>query len=129
MCPIMLLCLKKILRVRQIMRYKVLLVWAKLNNVILSSTSKIHIPNMGVNFLFIWKGQVFLWTEFINWRILTWIWKGIIWAVYVSRSTHTPNLELILGNWYLASYKKMKYLESNDIWNFFIAFEISKRVG
>ena len=40
-----------------------------------------------------------------------------------------PNLELILGNWYLASYKKMKYLESNDIWNFFIAFEISKRVG
>ena len=89
MSPIMLLCLKKILRVRQIMRYKVLLFWAKLNNGILSSTSKIHIPNMGVDFLFIWKGQVFLWTESINWRILTWIWKGIIWAVYVSRSGHT----------------------------------------
>ena len=39
-----------------------------------------------------------------------------------------PNLELILGNWYLASYKKMKHLESNCIWNFLLHMKFLKRV-
>ena len=39
-----------------------------------------------------------------------------------------PNLELILGNWYLASYKKMKHLESNCIWNFLLRMKFLKRV-
>ena len=41
------------------------------------------------SFLFVLKGQVFLCKEFINWRISTWIWKAVIWAVYFSISTHT----------------------------------------
>ena len=39
-----------------------------------------------------------------------------------------PNLELILGNWYLASYKKMKLLESNCIWSFLLHMKFLKRV-
>ena len=72
--------------------------------------------------------SVFLCEVFINWRILTWIWKTVTWAVYFSRSTHTTSLELILGNWYLASYNKMKHLESNCIWNFLLHIKFLNRV-
>ena len=37
-----------------------------------------------------------------------------------------PNLELVLGNRYLASYKKMNYLESNWIWNFLLDMNFLK---
>ena len=80
---------------------------------------KSHIPNMWVNFLFVWKGHLFLCKEFINWRILSWIWKIGLSGLSTSLDLHIPlNLELILGNWYLARYKKMKHLESNCILNF-----------
>ena len=39
-----------------------------------------------------------------------------------------PNLELILGNWHLVNYKRMKHLESNYIWNFLSHMKFLKRV-
>ena len=38
---------------------------------------------------FVWKGQVFLCKGFSNWRILTWIWKTIIWLP-TSLDLHIP---------------------------------------
>ena len=46
-----------------------------------------------------------------------------------SLNLHIPhNLELTLGNWYLASYKEMRHLESNCIWNFLFHMKFLKRV-
>ena len=46
-----------------------------------------------------------------------------------SLDLHIPsNLELILGNWHLVNYKRMKHLESNYIWNFLSHMKFLKRV-
>ena len=108
--------------------YYLLLVFTKFLNRILSGISKSHIPKMWVNFLFIWKGQTFLCQECISSRILTWIWKAVIWAVYFSKSTHTTQFRTGTRNWYLASYKEMRHLESNCIWNFLFHMKFLKRV-
>ena len=106
---------------------------------ILSSIWK-AIPQHGTRFfLFIWKSQIFLRKECINWRILIWFQRLSSW-LSTSLGLHIqPNSELILENWQLASYRKIKYLESNLVCvnvvsmsvgkQHDIAYEISEKVS
>ena len=82
----------------------------KFLNVILESMSKVMSSKWKSIFLFIWKSQIFLWKEFIKCyefhRLSSWLSTSV--------DLHLPSsLELILENWKLAIYRRMKYLISN----------------
>ena len=79
---------------------------------ILSSISKVISPIWESIFLLLEKAKYFLGKK-INWRTLTWCQILLFW-LSISLGLHIPpNLELIQRNWKLASYRKIKYLESN----------------
>ena len=100
--------------------------FTKFLNRILSSISESHIPNMWVNFYLFEKARYFCAK---NWSIEE-FWhefERLLSGLPTSLDLHIPpNLELILGNRYLASYKKMNYLESNCIWNFLLDMNFLK---
>ena len=97
------------------------------------------IPSRGVKFFYLFEkvkcfcGRNLLTKEFRHkfQRLLSWLSTSLDLQI-------PPNLELILGNWQLASYRKMKYLELNlvcvDVVSLTvgkqhdIAHEISERV-
>ena len=92
-------------------------------NGIPSSIWKFISPTQKSIFLFIWKKQI---------RLISWLPNSLDLHI-------PPNLEFIQGNWYLASNKQMKYLESNLVCanvvslpvgkQHDIAYEIFERIG
>ena len=115
--------------------------WLGLQNVLMELNhvyEKLY-PQHGSLFIsFIWQNQIFLWREFIKWRILTWVLKVVILPVYFSRSTHITRFGAHTRK-LVANYRQMNYLESKLVcWNVVnlpigkqrdIAKKISEKVG
>ena len=70
---------------------------------------KLHITNTEANFFIYLKKQI---------RLISWLPNSL---------DIPPNLEFILGNWYLASNKQAKYLESNLVCVSVVSLPVSKQ--
>ena len=99
---------------------------------------KSHIPNIGVNLFIYLKKPILLVRRIYQPKNLNIIFKIVILAVYVSRSTHTTEFRTHARK-PVASYRQMKYLESNlvcvnavsvpDSNQHDIAYQISEKIA